>query len=262
MLKNLMTGKISNRLMVQAIVFITILIVLYIFVGGGRRDDFIVNLITEGLGVWLTLGIIDQFLKMRDRKTAEQQYQEQLRREASSISNDVALNAVHLLRVNGWLTKDNSLLKNISLKKANLKKAPLDECNLEETNFEAAILDMAELSYANLNHCNLSQASLQNATLVGTRMHNCHLFATNLSDSSLSYAELQDSDCEGTNFNRANLENANLSSTNLKNANFTDASLTDCNFENATFDNTILPDGTICDSYADFLAHFKPGGSG
>ena len=134
------------------------------------------NLYTELLGIGVTVFILNELAKRREVR----QLQEQLVRNAASTSNEIAKDAVHQLRRQGWLTGEKGLLKGKNLRLANLESAKLFGANLSRTN----------LVSANLSGADLLSANLSNAQLIGAELHGAHLFSVNLGGANLSQSNL------------------------------------------------------------------------
>ena len=170
---------------------------------GGMNQDYHMNLFTEGMGIVATVFIINQWYASRDRKRLKRR----LIREAGSYSNDIAINAVEQLDIEGWLTGNDGALRETYLEEANLEEAQLSHANLQ-----TAKLSEANLQKAKLHNADLSFAKLRRTSLNGTNLHKADLRAVNLQGSFLMTASLKGAD----------LRKADLRDTHLYRANFSD----------------------------------------
>lgn len=207
-------------------------------------SELIISLLPEAAGILVTITVIDVLNRRRDERNAVKQLQEQLVRDASSIVNDVANNAVHQLRNRGWLEGIDGLLAKADLRGANLHTVDLMFANLEKSNFTGANLQEsllggvnlqeAVLGYSNLKEAYLHKANLQGAKLWGASLQEATLGLANLQGAYLGNAKLQ-----GAYLGLAKLQGAYLGNANLENVNF--GYMKDL----AQFDETtIMPDGT------------------
>ncbi len=203
------------------LIWILIGVVIGAFLFGRDGDTgYATNLYTEILSISVTVFVLDYLNRQRDKESRIQALKEQLVRDASSTSNEIAKNAIHQLRKQEWLVGDNGLLKLVDLEGANLESANLECANLVGANLRDANLESANLVGANLESANLRDANLQGSNLRGTNLQGARLIEANLQE--------------------VNLGGANLESANLKNANLVGANLVDTKFD----ESTILPDGT------------------
>jgi hypothetical protein len=205
------------------------------------------NLWTEAISIGITVFILDQINRRRDRLAAEAKDREvkteaekmekqRLIIELRSRDNATALTALEEIREKGW--HRDGTLANANLYEAQLQGAMLWESILEETNLIKSNLQSASMVVTNLRNANLQQANLQNAHLTnvdlrnaildGSQLQDAQLFNVNLEATSLGALNLQ-----GTMINRCNMRGANLSHTNLKFADIRD---------NEFDTTTILPD--------------------
>lgn len=90
-----------------AILIISILIGAAWFDDG--KQDYRMNLFTEGMGIVATVFFINRIYEYRDRKNLKCR----LIREAGSRANAIAISAIDQLREEGWLTGDKSSLKGL-----------------------------------------------------------------------------------------------------------------------------------------------------
>lgn len=203
----------------------------------------------EGLGIVITVTLIESF----NRNRAKRQLQDQLVREAGGRANDRAVAAIDHMREMGW----THLLKRVDFRNANLRGADLSELDLSGLDFEGAQLERANLNYSDMRGANLSRGNFQHAALWGTDLQkarieradlrHAELWRTNLKDANLPntdlrHAHLKDAILENTYFRSANLEGADLSFTRLRGTIFMGANLRDAKLM-ARFDAaTVLPD--------------------
>jgi len=185
------------------------------------------NLFTEGLGVYVSIGItvlgVDIAYALRDKK----RLRERLKREAGSRSNAIAIGAVEWLRAEGWLQGDDGLLKGEEtvLNYANLQGANLTRANLQGTKLVQAKLQGTDLFQANLCGASLYGANLCKAQLQGANLSNANLKSADLRDAKMRYFHIQEKEEIGldlmnetpqrTNLNGADLEGAYLAGATL-----------------------------------------------
>ncbi|PJF40443.1 MAG: pentapeptide repeat-containing protein [Chloroflexi bacterium] len=236
----------NNRIIFQITVAAFVLLI-GISVGLLRfnRADFGLNLFTEFLGMFVTVGIFDVLNRYRDGQQNKRQLQERLILDAGSVSNEVAIDAIRELGKRKWLDGVDGLLRARNLAGANLKQVELEQANLECTNFENADLSNARLAYANLTSSNLSKCLLIHAQLSGANLQEADLFAADLSNALLSFACLEQADLEDAVLCGADLRDANLRGANLRNANLYGANLLAADLHDANLENATLPDGRI-----------------
>jgi uncharacterized protein YjbI with pentapeptide repeats len=186
-----------------------IVVMIVIWIGskifGGDIDGYWMNLFSEGLGIAITILVIDRLNEYR----AEQRYKQDLIRHAGSISNDIAVDAIEQLRKAGWLTGTDGVLKGAFLLQANLEKARMSKANLQDVS----------LILANLQNADLSGANLQNADLLAANLHSAWLWETNLQSAQLNNTNLQSAQLRNTNLQSAHLYEANLQLAHMRGAN-------------------------------------------
>ena len=187
--------------------------------------DYVMNLVTEGIGVLASIGItvlfIDQLNAHRERKNLKRR----LVREARSRSNDIAISAVEWLRAEGWLTGDDGLLQGTRLRNANLRGVDLTKANLQRVDLSWANLQRANLTKAKLQGAILGMAELQGANLMWAFLQRAHLSLAFLQGAHLMIAKLQGADLSGADLTSANLQNAKLQGADLTKANLQGAIL-------------------------------------
>lgn len=153
----------------------------------GLLKDFV----PEAIGIVITVIVIDRLNRIRDERNAEKQLKEQLVRDASSLVNDVAVNAVHQLRKRGWLIMDQGLLAGENLSLANLEGAQLLQANLQDAHLESTNLSGANLRLAKLVGADLRYANLEGATLRVANLSGTNLYFANLQGANLRWANLE-----------------------------------------------------------------------
>jgi hypothetical protein len=154
--------------------------------------DLVKDLLPEAAGILVTITVIDQLNRRRDERNAIKQLQEQLVRDASSIVNDVANNAIHQIRKRDWLEGDGGLLKGADLREANLQGADLSTANLQRTKFYMANLQGANLALSKLQGTDLYRAKLQGAYLIGSKLQGANLSLAKLQRADLIGAEFDE----------------------------------------------------------------------
>lgn len=204
-------GKIyqNHRIVVEVLGGVLLLLICIVIGEEIFRDDsksYHMNLLTEIIGVGVTVFIIDRFYAHRNRERQREldirkealhteELKSRLIRDARSRSNDKAIAAVEMLRDKRWLVGDKGLLKSANLSKANLKGA-----NLEDANLHGATLTLAQLEDAELYHANLQQALLLQANLQCAKFYKANLTGAVLINADLTGAGLLGADLTGTVF--------------------------------------------------------------
>jgi len=130
----------------------------------------------EGIGIFVTVVVIDSYAKKR----AVEQEKRRLILQMGSPDNAFAVEAVRILRSEGWLA-DGSL-NEAWLYKANLNGVELDEANLDMAVLSSANLHGAGLQYASLKEADLSDANLQKVDFSGANLRGAALYGSNLLD--------------------------------------------------------------------------------
>lgn len=168
-----------------------ILFCLLIQLSINNLPELVINLLPEAAGIFITVTVIDVLNRRRDKQNSIRELQEQLVRDASSIVNDVANNAVHQLRKFDWLIGDKGLLAGKDLHGANLKNAFLSETNLKGANLVIAELQKADLILVELQKANLESAQLQDADLSGANLQGSILLNANLRNTHFGKGEYE-----------------------------------------------------------------------
>ncbi len=185
-------------------------------------NGYSANIVTELGSIALTVIIIDGLSERRARK----QEKRRLIAQMASVNNSSALDAVRLLRIEGWLS-DGSLAK-ADFSGADLRNADLSGAVLTEARFKGACLIDARFDRAVLDKVDLAKADLSGARLVDCSMHRANLFSARLDHTDLSYSSLTS----------AVLLNAHLQNADLNNTILTDADLTGADLSSATLIGT------------------------
>lgn len=206
-----------------------------------QGDDYWLNITTEGLGVAVTILVLNRFAAVREEWREQERLKKRLVREASSSSNETAKAAIDWLRYENWLIGEDGLLCGVSLARASLKNADLWKANLRDADLREADLTGAELSNVDFSRANLREAELCHAMLKHANFHEATLRNTRLMGAILRHARLQGATLRGANLTEADLTGADLCGANLRAATLTGVQ----GLEKAIFDTeTILPDGT------------------
>ena len=201
------------------------------FFGLGNRD-YHMNLFTEGMGIVVTVIIINRWYEHRSNENLKRRLLQQVREG----STDVASNALSWLRSEGWLEGNSGLLQGKDLSGANLQAANLRNVNLKDATLDGANLERADLRNAELHRANLANGvNLEGANLSSTELQEANLTGTNLKRALLVGANLK-----GAKLFFANMQNANLSRINLERAKLFNVNLQDVDLQMADLRNTIL----------------------
>lgn len=211
---------------------------------GGRlfanEPGYVTNLYNDALSIFVTVTILDVLARRREERNRVKDLQEQLKRDASSIVNDVARNAVHQLRKRDWLSGHEGLLKGEDLRKADLQGADLSTANLAGANLRETILKEADLQKANLKGAHLGKADLEGAKLREIILEGEDLREANFMNADLFGANLQRSFLSDADLNGAILLEANLAEGDLERGNLSSALLTEANLTGARLIGTRL----------------------
>lgn len=220
--------------------------------------QLIADLLPEAAGILVTVTVIDVLNRRRDERNAIKQLQQQLVRDTSSTSNEIAKNAVHQLMKRRWLQGDKGLLAGIDLRRANLQEANLVGANLQGANLKWAYLQGADLRLAKFQNAELDEAHLQGANLKGASLEGVKLGRANLQAAKLWDAKLQGSDLVMAKLQGAELVNAKLQGADLYWANLESVDFGQWDWM-AQFDvTTRLPDGTHWTPDADLTKFTHP----
>lgn len=223
-----------------------------IWIGGHIFADpnsspFGMNLWTEGIGMLVTVGLFG----LINRLQSVYRQKRQIIDDAASTSNEIAKNAIHSLRRQGWLEGIDGLLQYADLRSANLCQADLRGSNLKGANLWSANLLQANLTQVNLIQAELTSSILREAYFKSANLQSAKLFNADLRKSDLYAANLQKADLRGAlmheaNLSYADLREAQLYSTYLQGVNLSEANLQDIEFIESYFDEwTQLPDGNF-----------------
>ena len=182
-----------------AVVLLTLVWIGTLLFVGKEDPGYKMNLFTEGLGVFVSIGITVLIIDRLDERRSTQRLKRRLVREVGSGSNEFAKNAVSWLRAEKWLEDDNGLLRESDLNWADLRGA-----NLRKVNLQGAQLIEAKLHDAIFHGANLQEAWLINARLRGAELQGADLRFVDLEDAELEGAKLPDGTiyCDNTDMER------------------------------------------------------------
>lgn len=145
----------------------------------GIVEEFYANLSWELTGIAVTILLIDRLYQRAEMKRE----QSQLLRQLHSHDHNIVLQALDLLRINGWL--EEGLLININLADTNLQRA-----NLRHADLRYAVLRGVDLRAADLRDADLTGADLQHANLYNAQLNGATLTQANLANATLAGASL------------------------------------------------------------------------
>lgn len=151
--------------------------------------------------------------------------------QLASPHRPIALQALDVLRVRGWLLDG-------TLQGADLRGVHFNGIILQRANLEAVNLSGAHLSGAHLVEANLAGADLRGANLTGA-----HLTRANLSGADLQAVFLLEADLRLADLSGATFTGARLGAANLGGASVDDIQLAQC----AMLNGAIMPDGWLYD---------------
>ncbi|QPC80929.1 pentapeptide repeat-containing protein [Phototrophicus methaneseepsis] len=138
------------------------------------------GLTTELLGVLFVFLVIDYYRESeameqqeRRKKEALLDYKNGLERQARSRNNNNALDAIDIIREEGWLdgSTDTNLLEDVNLASSDLTGANLREARLSNTDLSNSNLTNADLRGADLTNTKFINAKLVATLLVGSKLH-------------------------------------------------------------------------------------------
>ena len=135
----------------------------------GMIEEFYANLSWELTGIAVTILLIDRIYQRTEMKSRQVRLLNQLH----SHDYGVVMQALDMLRINGWL--EDGLLVNINLTRANLPRA-----NLRHADLRHAVLREIDLRDADLRDANLTGADLEAADLQGALLDGANLTGANL----------------------------------------------------------------------------------
>jgi uncharacterized protein YjbI with pentapeptide repeats len=235
--------------------------------------DYYANISTELASIAVVVLIID---KLYQRREMEQEKRD-LSIRMGSGDNALAREAVHKLRVGGWLddgTLSYAYLEGANLHEADLSGATLSRAILRKADLTGAILCRADLAEADLRRANLTGVDLSKfgSTLSdhGPRsglwkydlyrdkvpgdvfgvadLHKADLRGANLTDARLDGANLREANLRGANLTRAKLVGVDLSRADLRWANLTGTDLNATNLNKVRLHGAVLDQTTQIDA--------------
>lgn len=139
--------------------------------------DYASNVWPEILSIGFGVFLIDGSRDFQDKK----RYKESLKRQARSRSNSNAVDAIEIIRVEGWLLeKSIRLLGGADLRKADLSKADLRTAYLQET-----WLHETKLYETDMRGAILTDAKFVGAQLCETKFTGANLLGSDFTDATL-----------------------------------------------------------------------------
>jgi len=145
----------------------------------GLVEEFYANLSWELTGIAVTILLIDRIYQRAEMKRE----QSQLLRQLHSHNANIVLQALDLLRINGWL--EEGILVNMNLADTDLRRA-----NLRHADMRQIVLRRVDLRDADLRDADLTGADLQHADLRGAQLNGSTLRDANLANTKLAGASL------------------------------------------------------------------------
>lgn len=156
------------------------------------NDDFLEllqNLVPEAIGIAVTVLIIEELQRRRDKVREVKERKERLIRQVGSRSNPVALDAAHEIESLGLQSKDYSLLAGADLTDADLQGSMLRFSDFRRTEFW----------FTKLNEGNFYQSDATSANFWGSEMKNTNLRWCNFKDAIMIGVDLCGADLHGAN---------------------------------------------------------------
>lgn len=197
-MKDTWNNKLEKRLTTRHIAIFLLVISLVlgnsIFKSETFFQDFVPNVVTEFIGIAITILLIEELNERREKR----KLRDRLKRELWSKDQGITLRAINELREHGWLA----------------------DGGLENINLPYSVLDRAELKGVIMNGANFHKASLQRSYIGHAQLRNVNFSGANLSYSILNHSDLTGSDLtgallDGASFENVILANAKISETQL-----------------------------------------------
>jgi len=230
--------------LLRGVVLVAVLAGIGVLIFSSDLPSYWQNIYVTIVGAIGTVLIIDQ----RAEQRAIRQRKQELIAQLGSASYDFAIEAVRLLRMEGWL-RDGSMrgasLMGVNLPQANFAftdfvGAQFFQTNLQKADIKHSNLQGIQFHGSNLQEVNFSLSNLTNAELGGVYLEQSILFRADCTQTRLSAAHLQNSDMK-----YANLKNAQLLHANIEGADMRDANLEGANLWRIICNNyTVLPDNS------------------
>ncbi|MDD9956997.1 MAG: pentapeptide repeat-containing protein [Anaerolineaceae bacterium] len=188
----------------RTLVLIVAFFVLALFYRHGRdnispEDSYSMNIHTEvfgfGISVVITVFVIDELNRRRDKERREQDTKEQLLRDAVSPNPDDARKAFFDMWKRGLVQGEHGILRGanlygarpgeVTLSGARMDGAIMRWSDFSKSEFDGAILDNACLKSADLEWASLCNASLKNADLENADLSHATLIGADLTGANL-----------------------------------------------------------------------------
>ncbi len=157
--------------------------------------QFLSDLAPEAVSTLVAVLVIDRIYRIHADKERLRELITQMR----SQDNGLALAAVDLLKLKGWLT--SKTLQKAYLFGANLQGVVLSRLNMQGMMLMRVNFEQAHLSDTNLERAFLRSANFVQAFLVNTNLREARLGGANLEGAKLWGANLQGADLEDVKFN-------------------------------------------------------------
>lgn len=214
-------------------------------------EDFYANISGELGSIGITVIVIDQLNRRREKKEQQRreiedfkrlqrQYEVRLRHARNPTEMRSLLIEMDVLHV-----LNGSDLAGLDLTGIKLgKPAPgtiLDPVFPVSWDKQPGRID--------LRKAKLDSTNFEGSSLTSVDLREVHALHTNLRDADLSFADLRNAffgyaNVSGTNLTKANLEAASFSYSTLSEAKLTNANLRDVDFHRTSLDGVVLPDGS------------------
>lgn len=232
------TRSIIGTLLV-AIVVVAISVVTVYFV---TRDaeGMLSNLVSEVVGIAVTVFLIDRFNRRRDERQLKQQLLEQL----GSRVNVVAVDAAERLWANGWW--GDGTLRNAQLYRADLRGVDFGKADLTSVQFQDARGQKAKFDETSILPDNTHWHQDVDLGIFTNSRHPYYWRGYGLRERRLRRADFRGVNLRGADLRGCDLRGANLTGANLIAARMEGAKLEDADFTGAQFSTeTLLPDGSL-----------------
>lgn len=248
----------------RALVLIIAFFVLVLFYRHGKdnissEDGFSLNIHTEligvGISVLITVFVIDELNRRRDKDRRKEESKARLVRQVRSPEPSFVRNAFHEIQELGLFKEEKSILQRELFIGVRWENVHLNYFNLRQS-------DMTD---STLRDVLFFMAEMQGINLWISKMVDVGFLHSNLAESNLGSSILERVKMRYVNLHGANLELAKMEGIVIRNSNLTCVSLKGSDLKNAVLEhnrydeNTILPDGSHWKEGADLTRFTNPG---
>lgn len=162
------------------------------------KESFGANLLTELLGIGVTVFLLEKLMRQSDARRRKQELVDRLLYDARSTDPAISRRAFEDMKFYDLIYDENSILREANLRgakpvKVDLNNAWLDGADLtladfSQASFKDAKLDSAKLCFTNLNKADFRFASLKKADLMSAILIEANLCHADLEEANLENA--------------------------------------------------------------------------